>query len=447
MSRSLLPALVPIVAAASLGAVVARSRALRRVALAATVLVPLGGLGLAAGTHRTDAPARSSPKPGHLTILIPANNESMVIGDLLKDLALQDVLGRADAPIIRVIVVDDRSTDSTAEVANDALASSPPGLHSEVLRRTTGPMTKGGALHSVDVGAHAGTTVVVLDADGRVEPSFADLVIASAEAGVGVGTARRRMMLPTSGRLARLLARLQDDEQTLDGELQLGRWNLGGASELRGNGMIVRADLLAAAGGWSPDALCEDLELTSRLYLTPAGPRPRWLPEVVVWEQPVTTVRALVRQRLRWAEGAVRRDVRITFPRLFEPRIPMIRRLDAAAYAAQTLLPFGALGALLAGRRGAALVGSAAVAYCVAALILAIDALRMTQIEGTRPQRLLRRASRAVAVVGFAALWLALTPVAWLRVVLVSGPVRFARTSHRSGFAPPEPVPSAGGFR
>ena len=42
----------------------------------------------------------------------------------------------------------------------------------------------------------------------------------------------------------------QADEQTLDGELNRGRWAMGGCSEFRGNGIMIRRELLAAVGGW-----------------------------------------------------------------------------------------------------------------------------------------------------------------------------------------------------
>src|SRR5205814_10436749 len=59
------------------------------------------------------------------------------------------------------------------------------------------------------------------------------------------------------------LAGAQADEQTLDGELQRGRWALGGCSEFRGNGIVIRRDLLAEVGGWRAEALTEDLDLRS----------------------------------------------------------------------------------------------------------------------------------------------------------------------------------------
>ena len=86
---------------------------------------------------------------------------------------------------------------------------------------------------------------------------------------------------------------------------QCGRWSTDGTAELRGNGMFVRRDALEAVGGWSPRALTEDLELSTRLVAN--GGHVTLAPEVAVVEEAVESLGALWRQRLRWAEGSLRR--------------------------------------------------------------------------------------------------------------------------------------------
>ena len=56
----------------------------------------------------------------------------------------------------------------------------------------------------------------LLDADARIGPEFLRHAAAHVAAGASAVTARRRMLRPESGRLGRALARIQDDEQTLE---------------------------------------------------------------------------------------------------------------------------------------------------------------------------------------------------------------------------------------
>ncbi|HYK95642.1 MAG TPA: glycosyltransferase family 2 protein [Candidatus Dormibacteraeota bacterium] len=427
-----------IAAAAGVGLLVGRSPALSRLVAAAGLLVPALALHLLVAARRGAGGVDSGADVTGMTVIVPANDEVAVVADLVADLATQQPPCRPSDPCVRVVIVDDRSVDGTGDVVRAAISELRSPIPMEALRRSAGRATKGAALACVPIDPRPTEIVAVLDADARISSSFLRDVLGAARSGIAVGTARRRMLLPARGRLARLLAIVQDDEQTLDGEIQLGRWALGGGSELRGNGMFVRADILAEVGGWSADALCEDLELTSRIYLTPDGPRPRWLPGIEVWEQPVLSLPALVRQRLRWARGAVRRDVQVTLPSLIDRRIPLARRVDAAAYAAQTLAPFAGLGMLAGGRRGIALIGRLSACYIVGVMALAAASLRRSTNARGGNLRPVERGLRAVGVTVFGMAWVAITPVAWCATVVRPHAVTFERTRHLAGgFCPP----------
>ena len=101
--------------------------------------------------------------------------------------------------------------------------------------------------------------------------------------------------------------RVQDDEQALDSWVLAGRIGLGGAGELRGNGMAITTEALAAAGGWPAGVLAEDLEVSAALLAT--GTSIAWAGHLIVEETAAGTPRALSRQRVRWAEGSARRFI------------------------------------------------------------------------------------------------------------------------------------------
>jgi 1,2-diacylglycerol 3-beta-glucosyltransferase len=403
--------------------------------------------------------------PTRVLVLVPARDEAAVVGSLVADLAAQDAL---DDPAmeLRIVVVDDASTDGTGAVIEHARAAHAHRFAGRMdIVRTDAATTKGGALQAgLEAAAAAGptplgrlTSVVVLDADARIDPTFLRRLIDDAAG--RPATARRRMLRPpdAAGR-ASLLAELQDDEQTVDVALRRLRGALGGVGELRGDGMVVPLAALRDCGGMPVRAVCEDLELSTALAFD-AGLNV--VPsDVEVWEQPVLDAGELIRQRLRWAEGAIRRDLRLVWPRVADRRVPRSTRLDAAAYAAQTLVGPTIMGLWLMGGRGRRLARAVITTYAVVGASLAAVALRTPPV----PTPDLRGAcrvepplvARVAGVTAFGSLWLLVTTVAWLRIVLerlvppagrAGGPPRIRRTPKREGFSAPwdaAPAPVGG---
>src|SRR3989338_4173409 len=74
----------------------------------------------------------------------------------------------------------------------------------------------------------------------------------------------------------------------------------GGLKQIAGSVYCIRADILRAFG-WGT-SITEDFELTLRLY--EAGYKIAFTPYIQAPAEAVSTVRRLIRQRMRWAEGA-----------------------------------------------------------------------------------------------------------------------------------------------
>ena len=269
--------------------------------------------------------------------------------------------------------------------------------------------------------------VLVLDADARLEPWFLRRAAGYFAAGANAVTARRRILDAQSG----WLAGAQADEQTLDGELNRGRWAMGGCSEFRGNGIMVRRDLLAAAGGWRAEALTEDIDLSSRIAAL-AGERVAWAMDAEVWEEPVRTVEGLWRQRLRWAEGAFRRAFEHGPAVVRSSKLPIAARLDFVAYVGQLAIPpivMGAAGAaVVTGRRRSLL--SIVAGYVGIGALLGWDALRWERQPDGRPLDRSDRMRRTLRVSLFNALWLVVVPRALLDLALRRGPIRYVKMEH-----------------
>lgn len=407
-------------------------RATAPLAAAAAVVVGFV-IPVARATRRPPIPPAAPPldpaaPPLTFSVIVAGRDEATVLPRLVADVAAQDWRDPDGTPRFELLVIDDRSTDGTGEAVRHAAQAAGIDAVTRVVRREGEdlPDGKGAALTAVQPEACGGDVVTVLDADARIAPGYLRALAAYVAAGAPAVTPRRRTLDAGSS----LLAQLQADEQDVDGELQRGRWAMGGCSEFRGNGITVRRDLLADVGGWRAEALTEDIDLASRIAAA-HGVSVAWALDAVVWEEPVRTWRGLLRQRLRWAEGGLRRNLQHGPAVLDSPRLNGTQKRDFLIYGGQLLAPPLILGAVAgAVRRSPAgaviLVGT----YMAMAGGLAWDALRWeADADGNPPpprERLARSARQGL----FSAFWLAAIPGAMWRLATRSGRVRYDKMPH-----------------
>ena len=266
-----------------------------------------------------------------VSLIVPARNEQEVIDDTVRSLSAIRY-HREGTPAFEVLVVDDGSDDATGEAARSAVQD---GASVSVRRREpgSGRATKGAVL-AFAMPYVSGDVIGIIDADTRVDPSFLERVMRAwtrdprADA---LQVARRPRNADHSW-----LTRAQAEEQLMDMASQCGRWVTDGTAELRGNGMFVRREALEAVGGWSERSLTEDLELSTRL--SAYGRHVTLGPEAEVGEEAVETLDALWRQRLRWAEGSLRRLLEHG-PGLLAGSQPLSRKADFLAFTGEFLIP------------------------------------------------------------------------------------------------------------
>ncbi|HJZ61843.1 MAG TPA: glycosyltransferase [Miltoncostaeaceae bacterium] len=250
--------------------------------------------------HRRSRPApRPGPAPA-TTVLVPAYNEEATIGTTLDSLLAQ-VGGRPE-----VIVIDDGSTDRTAEVAERA------GVR--VLRQANSG--KWAALNRGVAAARDGV-VVAIDADTVLDPhAVARLARWFTEPDVGAvsGTAK-------VGNRHTLLTTWQHVEYVTGFNLDRRAYaKLNAITVVPGAIGAWRRSALLAVGGYSGRTLAEDCDLT--ITLRRAGWRIAYEPDAVAWTEAPEALRGLARQRLRWTFG--------TFQVLWLNRGALFRRRDGA---------------------------------------------------------------------------------------------------------------------
>jgi 1,2-diacylglycerol 3-beta-glucosyltransferase len=191
--------------------------------------------------------------------------------------------------------------------------------------------------------------------------------------------------------------------------------------------MFVRRDSLEAVGGWSERALTEDLDLSTRL--SAAGRHVALAPEASVDEEAVETLGALWHQRLRWAEGSLRRLLEHG-PGLLLGRQPLSRKADFLAFAGEFLVPPLFAATILASLITIPLPrpadwtvpASLFASYGIGVFVLALGGL---SASGERGLRLLGRATRGGL---FLSHWLLVVPVALLRIAFGPEPGGFVQT-------------------
>ena len=388
--------------------------------------------------RRAGAALEATTRWPTFSVVVAARDEATVLRRLVGDVARQDYRRADGSPNFELVVVDDRSKDGTGDAVRDAAEAAGFAGATRVIKRRGEnlPDGKGAALTAAQPDVCTGDVMLVLDADARIEPWFLRRAAGYFAAGARAVTARRRILDPGRG----WLEGAQADEQTLDGELNRGRWALGGCSEFRGNGIMIRRDLLADVGGWRASALCEDVDLSSRIAAA-AGERVAWALDAVVWEEPVRTFEGLWRQRCRWAEGALRRVFEHGPAVMTSPWLPAGAKFDFAAYAGQLAVPALGLGVAAAtiGARRRGEAAALAAGYLVAGGVLAWDSLRWESGADGRPIPLFERAGRTVRVAAFSGIWLVAVPKALANLALRGGPIRYLKMEH-GGAGEPEGV-------
>jgi cellulose synthase/poly-beta-1,6-N-acetylglucosamine synthase-like glycosyltransferase len=243
-----------------------------------------------AGRHARRAGKRRGrlvPWTGPVTVIVPAYNEAAGIAASLRSLVASDWPHG-----LSVIVVDDGSTDGTAEIVARL------GLRRTYLVRQINQ----GKPAALNAGlAVAGTDVVVLvDGDTVFEPgTIAELVAPFSDPRVGATSGNAKVANRRS-----LLGRWQHIEYVMGFNLDRRLLaSVGAIVTVPGAVGAFRMAALRDVRGVSDDTIAEDTDVT--IAVQRAGWRVTYQERAVAWTEAPSTVGDLWRQRYRWCYGTI----------------------------------------------------------------------------------------------------------------------------------------------
>src|SRR5690242_11510177 len=227
-----------------------------------------------------------------VAVFVGCKNEELVVDGMVTALLGLDY----PADRLTIVVVDDGSDDRTGELL-DARAAADSRLR--VLHRAPGAGGgKSGALNDALIGVEA-EVVLVFDADHEPDPyALRRLVRHFRDPKVGAVMGR---CIIRNGQESTMATTVFVD--FLSGYLvnEYGRQALFELPAYGGANCAVRMSTLRALGGWNPDTVTEDTDLTLRVLLR--GQRVRYDVTAVDYEEAVVSARRFWTQRYRWARG------------------------------------------------------------------------------------------------------------------------------------------------
>ena len=231
-----------------------------------------------------------------VSILIPAHNEELVIGNTLE--AISSL--RYPTERLEVIVINDNSSDRTGEIAADYARK----YNFIRVIETKSPFAGKGKSTALNQGLihSTGEVICVYDADNTPEPEAIYCLALGLQydpkAGAIVG--KFRVINANKNFLTRLI---NIETLTFQWLAQAGRWFWFKMATIPGTNFAIRRSILEQLGGWDEKALSEDTELSFRVYNL--GYHIRFFPAAVTWEQEPETWRVWWKQRTRWARGNI----------------------------------------------------------------------------------------------------------------------------------------------
>jgi peptidoglycan-N-acetylglucosamine deacetylase len=236
---------------------------------------------------RPDHDQPPDPLPG-VTVLIPAHNEEPVIVQTITSVLASDY------PAMRVIVVNDGSTDATGTLLDENFSTEP---RVQIIHQ----VNRGKAAALNHAMSHAQTEIVVtIDADTEIEPdAIRQLVRHFSNPKIGAVAGNVKV-----GNRSRWLTRWQALEYITSQNMEKRAFDLLNCITVVPGALGAwRKQAIEAAGGITADTVAEDADLT--VAIRRLGWRITYEERAMAWTEAPETPSQLIRQRFRWTFGTL----------------------------------------------------------------------------------------------------------------------------------------------
>jgi len=241
--------------------------------------------------HRKPLTPETAPL---VSILVPAHNEIATLESAVQSLA--DLA----YPNYEVILIDDCSTDTTRELMAQLKTQWAQQFSMTIVVL---PVNQGKA-NALNQGYQVakGDYLVAIDADSLLAPDAVDQLITTLMERPGYGAVTGK---PVVRNRTSLLGRLQLLEYVavIDLIKKAQSYLTGSITTVSGVLVAFRREALDSVGGWNPDVMTEDIDITWRMY------RHQWRvayePQAVCWILVPDRFKGLLKQRQRWARGGL----------------------------------------------------------------------------------------------------------------------------------------------
>ncbi|CAN5456943.1 glycosyltransferase [soil metagenome] len=245
-------------------------------------------LGLASGRRARPMPQPENAAPPRIDVLVAAYNEATGIRGTIESLLASVGVD------IRVLVVDDGSTDATFDIVQSAFGADP----RVVLKRKA----NGGKASALNLALTAATAPIVVGVDADTQLSidalaklaawFVDPAVGAVAGNVKVGNRR--------GIVTRWQALEYITSQNVD-RRALARLNA--VTVVPGAIGAWRTEVLRSVNGYRSDTLAEDMDLTWRVR------EQGWVianePDAMAFTEAPSSLGGLLKQRYRWSFGTL----------------------------------------------------------------------------------------------------------------------------------------------
>ncbi|MCW4034241.1 MAG: glycosyltransferase family 2 protein [Candidatus Bathyarchaeota archaeon] len=253
-----------------------------------------------------------------VSVLIPAHNEELVIERILQRMTELTYPKQK----MEIILIDDASTDRTGEKAEKFAK---PRKFIKVLHRSAECGGKGKPeVLNYALEYATGEIIYCFDADYYPQRDIIEkLTEYFQDPKVGAVQGRVTVLNEPNTLVTRLVALERTGGYRVD---QSARDELELISQFGGTVGGFRKSLLDTFGGWDPDMLTEDTDLTFKVYL--AGYKVKYVNHADCYEEAVEDWWSYWRQRSRWAKGHMQCAFKHLLPILRSNKLRLRQKVD-----------------------------------------------------------------------------------------------------------------------